>query len=98
MQWLVTAWDSILVYLLTVIGVLAGQVLPAFKAHQRIDFHFSHGGLIVAVVVALVLVLHDENSGSKRSPAEIKAGKMKNLRRRLSLAFFQGYTWTSVLG
>lgn len=89
-------WDSMLVYLLTLAGVLVAEYLPLLKSGVGFTLNIRTGNLVVASVIALMFVLQDEVSTSGHSPADTRAGKKKNLRRRLAHAIAQGIAWTTI--
>ncbi len=89
-------WDSFLVYFMTLAGVLVAEYLPLLKSGVGFSLDIRTGNLVVASVISLMFVLQDEVSGSGHSPADTRAGKKKNLRRRLAHAIAQGIAWTTI--
>lgn len=89
-------WDSFLVYFATLAGVLVAQYLPSFKSGTDFDLSIRLGNLAVASVIAMMFVLQDETSAGVRSPSDNRAGKKKNLRRRLGHGIAQGIAWTTI--
>lgn len=94
-KWLRESWDEALVYALTLMGVLMAQFLPLLKGTDDFDISVNGPRLLVASVVALYLVLQDEDT--KGDPVA-KKGKKGALRRRLSAALTQGFTWSTLTG
>lgn len=94
-KWIVEFWDEALVYLLTLVGVLMAQFLPLFKGGTDFDITVRWPRLLVASVVALWLVLRDEDT--KGDPVARK-GKKGALRRRFSSALTSGFTWSTLTG
>jgi|SRR6185369_4333052 len=94
-----SAWDEILVYLATLLGVILAQVLPPFKAGAPIDPDvFKHGRLFVALLVAFYCVLQEESRVTPGTDPELaRAGKRRNLKSRLSTAITHGVTWTTFI-
>lgn len=95
MKWVVEFWDEALVYALTLLGVLMAQFLPMLKGSADFDINVTGPRLIVASVVALYLVLQDEDT--KGDPVA-RRGKKGALKRRLSAALTQGFTWSTLTG
>ena len=95
MKWLVEFWDDVLVYALTLIGVLMAQFLPLLKGSANFDITVNGPRLLVASVVALYLVLQDEDT--KGDPVA-KKGKKGALKRRFSSALTNGFTWSTLTG
>lgn len=91
------AWDDILVYLVTLGGVLLTQFLPAFKSGQVVNLGLHLGNVVIAGFIALMFVLQDENSNAGVSPEVARSGKKKNLRRRLSHGIAQGISWATII-
>lgn len=94
-KWITEFWDEALVYLLTLVGVLMAQFLPMLKAPDDFDIAVTGPRLLVASVVALYLVLQDEDT--KGDPVA-RRGKKGALKRRLSLALTQGFSWSTLTG
>lgn len=94
-KWFLDVWDDILVYAVTLIGVFAAQFLPLLKSGADINVVLTSGKAIIAAVVALYLVLLDEDT---KGDQVAKAGKKNNLRRRLSAAMAQGFSWSTLTG
>ena len=94
-RWLQEFWDDVLVYALTLLGVVMAQFLPLLKASADFDLTVTGPRVLVASVVALWLVLQDEDT--KGDPVA-KRGKKANLKRRLSAALTQGFTWSTLTG
>lgn len=94
-EWLKESWDEALVYALTLLGVLMAQFLPMLKGSADFDIAINGPRLIVASVVALYLVLQDEDT--KGDPVARK-GKKGALRRRFSSALTNGFTWSTLTG
>lgn len=94
-RWFAEAWDDALVYALTLLGVLLAQVLPVFKTGADVDLTVTGPRLVVASVIALYLVLQDEDT---KGDAIAKKGKKSNLRRRFSSAMTNGFTWSTLTG
>lgn len=94
-KWLTEFWDEALVYLLTLVGVLMAQFLPMLKAPDDFDIAVTAPRLIVASVVALYLVLQDEDT--KGDPVA-RRGKKGALKRRLKGALAQGFGWSTLTG
>lgn len=94
-KWLRDSWDEVLVYALTLLGVLMAQFLPMLKGTDDFDISVNGPRLIVASVVALYLVLLDEDT--KGDPVA-RHGKRGALKRRLSAALTQGFTWSTLTG
>jgi hypothetical protein len=97
-KWFIEAWDDLLVYLITLAGVLVAQYLPAFKSGQEISLATSWGRLIVASIIALSFVLKDEEVPQGIEKTVARAGKRRNLRRRLSSGLAQGMMWATLSG
>jgi hypothetical protein len=95
MKWIIEFWDEALVYLLTLIGVLMAQFLPLLKAVEPFDLTVNGPRVLVASVVALYLVLQDEDT--KGDPVA-RRGKKGAIKRRLSAALTQGFTWSTLTG
>lgn len=87
-------WDGWLVYACTLLGVVVAQYIPAFKAARDFDISLRWPYLVVAATIALVFVLQDESSGGQSD--ETRAGRRRNLRRRLAHAIAQGIAWTTI--
>jgi len=94
-RWFAEAWDDALVYALTLLGVLLAQVLPVFKAGADVDLSVTVPRLVVASIIALYLVLQDEDT---KGDAIARKGKKTNLRRRCSSAMTNGFTWSTLTG
>jgi len=94
-RWLSETWDDVLVYVLTLLGVIMAQFLPALKSSADFDLTVTGPRVLVASVVALWLVLQDEDT---KGDAIAKKGKKANLKRRLSAALTQGFTWSTLTG
>lgn len=94
-HWFKETWDDVLVYALTLVGVLLAQFLPAFKGGVDFNIAVTAPRALVASVVALWLVLQDEDT--KGDPVA-KKGKRQNMKRRLSAALTQGFTWSTLMG
>lgn len=94
-KWLSEFWDEALVYFLTLTGVLMAQFLPLLKTAGDFELTVNGPRVLVASVVALYLVLQDEDV--KGDPVA-RRGKKAALRRRLSSAITQGFTWSTLTG
>lgn len=94
-KFLAEAWDDVLVYVLTLLGVLMAQFLPMLKGSADFDIAINGPRLVVASVVALYLVLQDEDP--KGDPIA-KKGKKGAIKRRMSAALTQGFTWSTLTG
>lgn len=94
-KWFKDTWDDLLVYALTLLGVIMAQFLPALKAQGDFDLTVTGPRVLVASVVALWLVLQDEDT--KGDPLA-RVGKKAALKRRLSAALTQGFTWSTLTG
>jgi len=94
-RWIAEAWDDLLVYALTLLGVIMAQFLPLLKASGDFDLTVSGPRALVAAVVALWLVLQDEDD--KGDPLA-KKGKKSNLKRRFSSALTGGFSWSTLTG
>lgn len=94
-KWVSESWDEVLVYAVTLLGVIMAQFLPALKAGGDVDLAVTSGRVAVASVVALWLVLMDEDT--KGDPVARK-GKKGALRRRLAGGMSLGFTWSTVTG
>jgi hypothetical protein len=95
-RWLIEAWDDLLVYALTLLGVIMAQFLPLLKASDDFDLTVSGPRALVAAVVALWLVLQDEDD--KGGDPLAKKGKKANLRRRFASALTGGFSWSTLTG
>lgn len=94
-KWLTEFWDEAVVYALTLLGVLMAQFLPMLKSGDDFDISVRWPRLFVASVVALYLVLQDEDT--KGDPVA-RRGKKGALRRRFSSALTNGFTWSTLTG
>lgn len=94
-KWFTEAWDEVLVYALTLLGVLMAQFLPLLKTSGDFEIAVNGPRLLVASVVALYLVLLDEDT---KGDAVARKAKRANMRRRLSAALTQGFTWSTLTG
>jgi len=94
-RWIAEAWDDLLVFALTLLGVIMAQFLPLLKSSDDFDLTVTGPRVLVASVVALWLVLQDEDT--KGDPIA-KRGKKQALKRRLSAALTQGFTWSTLTG
>lgn len=94
-KWLRESWDEALVYALTLLGVLMAQFLPLLKGTDDFDISVNGPRLLVASVVALALVLRDEDT--KGDPVA-KSGKKGALKRRLGTALEKGFAWSMLTG
>jgi hypothetical protein len=94
-RWIVEAWDDLMVYALTLLGVIMAQFLPLLKSSDDFDLTVSGPRALVAAVVALWLVLQDEDD--KGDPLA-KKGKKANLRRRFASALTGGFSWSTLTG
>lgn len=95
-RWFVEIWDDILVYLVTLLGVLVSQYLPVFKTGQAFDISTKVGPLIIGAVIALSFVLKDEEIPQGADKTAARHGKRVNLRRRLSAGLSQGMMWATL--
>lgn len=95
-RWFSEIWDDVLVYAVTLMGVLVAQYLPAFKSGTDFEFSTRWPHMVVACVIALLFVLQDEQSDTSGDAKTVKAGKRKNLRRRLAHGIAQGMAWTTI--
>ena len=95
LRWVTESWDEALVYALTLIGVLMAQFLPMLKGVDDFDITVTIPRLFIASVVALYLVLKDEDT--KGDPVA-RHGKKRALRRRFSSALANGFTWSTLTG
>lgn len=84
------AAESVLVYLATLGGVLAAQVVPLLHSGQFTLSIIGGVKLIGAALIALVIIANDEKKGEP-------IGKSARFKRRLSVAFTHGYTANSIL-
>lgn len=91
-------WDDLLVYAITMAGVLVTQYLPAFKSGEVFHFDLNYPRLIVAGIIALSFVLKDEEIPQGTDKTVARAGKRANFRRRLSNGLFQGMGWATLSG
>jgi hypothetical protein len=96
LKWLSEVWDDLLLYFVTLLGVLVAQYLPAFKAGQDFDFSAKWTHIAIAAVIALLFVLQDEQVPDGQDKVEVKKGKRRNLRRRLAHGLAQGIAWTTI--
>lgn len=94
-KWLSEAWDDVLVYVLTLLGVIMAQFLPYLKSSTDFDLTVTGPRVVVASVVALWLVLQDEDT--KGDPVAKKSKKLA-LKRRFSSAMTNGFTWSTLTG
>jgi len=94
-KWLSEAWDDVLVYVLTLLGVIMAQFLPYLKSVNDFDITVTGPRVLVASVVALWLVLQDEDT--KGDPIA-KRGKKAALKRRFSGAMTSGFSWSTLTG
>ena len=96
MKALSTFWDDILVYLVTLLGVITSQYIPAFKAHEAFDISTRWANFAVGAVIALWVVLRSEVASFGVDPIVVKKGKRDNLARRLEHALGQGMIWATL--
>lgn len=94
-RWFVEFWDEALVYALTLLGVLMAQFLPLLKTAGDFDLTVNGPRVLVASVVALYLVLQDEDT---KGDAVARKGKKAALRRRFSSALTSGFSWSTLSG
>jgi len=94
-RWLSETWDDVLVYALTLLGVIMAQFLPALKSSADFDLTVTGPRALVASVVALWLVLQDEDT---KGDLVARKGKKANLKRRFSSALTNGFTWSTLTG
>jgi len=94
-RWLSETWDDVLVYILTLLGVIMAQFLPMLKSSDDFDLTVTGPRVLVASVVALWLVLQDEDT---KGDAIAKKGKKANLKRRFASAMTSGFTWSTLTG
>jgi hypothetical protein len=83
-------FDGFLAYVLTVVGILVSQYLPAFTQGQEIDLKASLPRLLISCVVAFLLVANQEVG---RDPA----GKRAKFRERMANALSHGISWNTLL-
>lgn len=95
-HWFSEVWDDLLVYLFTLLGVLLSQYIPIFKTGADFDISTNGGRFIIGALVALMLVMKDEDTANVPDKTTVKASKRKNLRRRLGSAMGQGYMYASL--
>lgn len=94
-KWITEFWDEAVVYALTLVGVLMAQFLPMLKGSGDFDIAINGPRLIVASVVALYLVLQDEDT---KGDLVARRGKKGALKRRFSSALTNGFTWSTLTG
>lgn len=94
-KWITEFWDEALVYALTLLGVLMAQFLPMLKSPDNFDITVSLPRALVASVVALWLVLQDEDT---KGDITARRGKKAALKRRFSSALTNGFTWSTLTG
>lgn len=97
-KWLTEVWDDLLIYAVTLLGVMVSQYLPAMKSGQdfQIEAHWSR--ILVGAVIALAFVLKDEELPAGQDKTVARQGKRRNLRRRLSSGLAQGMMWSTLSG
>lgn len=84
-------WDELLCYLVTVTGVLVAQFQPQLQA--GIDINLRWGQVVFGGFIALIICWSSERSGGLVSPEIKAAGKRRNLGWRLGNAAAHGYGW-----
>lgn len=97
LRWFSEAWDDLLVYACTLLGVLLSQYIVPFKSGEDFDISTNGGRFVVGALIALMLVMKDEDMGSHPDKTTAKAGKRKSLRRRIGSAMGQGYMYASIM-
>lgn len=95
-RWITDVWDDLLVYAFTFLGVLLSQYVTPFKSGADFDISTNGGRFVIGAVIALMLVMKDEDTAGAVDSATAKHRKRKNLRRRLGSAMGQGYMYASL--
>jgi hypothetical protein len=95
-HWFAEVWDDLLVYACTLLGVLLSQYIQPFKSGEDFNISTNGGRFIVGALIALMLVMKDEDMGGA-DKTTAKAGKRKSLRRRIGSAMGQGYMYASIM-
>lgn len=98
MKFILDVWDDVLVYLITLLGVLASEYIKMFKSGSDFQIDVKFPQLAIASVIALLFVLQAENDNPGVTKEQAKKGKRLNLRRRLSLGLLHGMVWTQIVG
>ena len=87
---IIDALDGFFAYLLTIVGILVSQYLPAFSAGQAVNIKIGIGRLVVSCVIAFVLVGQQEVGGDP-------AGKRARFWPRMGNALAHGLGWSALL-
>ena len=82
--------DGFLAYVLTIVGILVSQYLPAFTAGQEISLKLGLPRLIISAVIAFTIIAQQETGGDP-------AGKRAKFSVRMANALNHGLGWSALL-
>lgn len=97
LKWLSEAWDDLLVYLCTFLGIMLSLYIQPFKTGDEITLVGINRRMIIGAVIALMFVLKDEEMPKGVDSTIAKAGKRQNLKRRCGMAMTNGFTWSTMV-